>query len=206
MGNTYPGPSAMGVYHYDPSTDQWTFLSIAPRMHYSGMGGFVGGKFHLTGGIDWSHLDVFDPVTRTWTSRAPLPARRYSAAYAPLAGKLYVVGGREKMPTPTGGHLPNPCCSTIRLGTGGSRARLFRSSGMVSPRVGLSIRGCPYWLSSAELGLKTSQATPHRSPPPLSSCPSTDVDLYGLAHGAPRLSLVRVPMAERRLELRLSLS
>jgi N-acetylneuraminic acid mutarotase len=92
------GSSDMGVYRYDPATNRWTFLAVAPRGHFAGTGGFVGGKFHLTGGTDSPQLDVFDPATNTWSTKAPLPARRISAAYAALAGKLYVVGGVEEDP------------------------------------------------------------------------------------------------------------
>ena len=91
--------SAMGVYRYDPAADQWTFLSVAPRNHFGGMGGFIGGRFYLTGGASASPeeaLDVYDPATNSWDTRAPMPSGRFRAAYAAIGVKLYIVGGTEK--------------------------------------------------------------------------------------------------------------
>jgi N-acetylneuraminic acid mutarotase len=88
----------MGIYRYDPATDRWTFLTGLKTDHFAGMGGFIGGKFYLTGGPSSSArvLDVYDPATNTWDTRAPMPAGRFQAAYAAIGGKLYVTGGVEQ--------------------------------------------------------------------------------------------------------------
>jgi N-acetylneuraminic acid mutarotase len=90
--------SGMGMFRYDPAADAWTFLSLVPHKHPFGMGGFLGGKFYITGDIlsPSRVLDVYDPATNSWTTRAPMPTGRSSAAFAAMGGKLYIAGGSEE--------------------------------------------------------------------------------------------------------------
>jgi N-acetylneuraminic acid mutarotase len=88
----------MGIYRYDPATDRWTLLTGLPDGHYAGMGGFIGGKFYVAGGLGSQAVDVYDPATNSWSTAAPMPSRRSSAAYAAIGGKLYIAGGSEEDP------------------------------------------------------------------------------------------------------------
>ena len=96
-------PVALPVafYRYDPVTDQWAVLPAPARGHELGMGGVIGGKFYVTGGLadgefENLQLDVYDPASNTWTARAPLPRARFGGAGVALAGKLYVIGGSRR--------------------------------------------------------------------------------------------------------------
>jgi N-acetylneuraminic acid mutarotase len=84
-------------YRYDPATDTWTSLPAPGSSHTRGMGGFIGGKFYVTGGLtgvgDPKHLDVYDPATNHWTTAAPIARMRWAAAGVTVASKLYLVGG-----------------------------------------------------------------------------------------------------------------
>ncbi len=67
------------------------------------MGGFIGGKFYLTGNTTTSRdggarLHVYDPATNTWTPRTPLPLARWAGAGVTLAAKLFVIGGWQRDP------------------------------------------------------------------------------------------------------------
>ncbi len=98
---TEPGCSpdpGVGIYRYDPATDRWTFLTGLTTDHYLGMGGFIGGKFYVMGGIFSRVVDVYDPATNSWSTAAPMPGKRSSAAYAAMGGKLYIAGGAEEDP------------------------------------------------------------------------------------------------------------
>ncbi|MFL5493653.1 MAG: Kelch repeat-containing protein [Gemmatimonadales bacterium] len=89
----------VGIFRYNPATDNWRFLSPAHGDHVFGMGGFLGGKFYLTGGVSAeprASLDVYDPATNSWQTGAPMPAGRTRAAYATIEGKLYLAGGSEE--------------------------------------------------------------------------------------------------------------
>lgn len=83
------------LYRYDPSTDEWTFLSVTPVPLGLPMGGFIGGKLYATGGPSGA-LMAYDPATNSWTAKASLPGRRWSAAGLAFEGKLYVLGGFEE--------------------------------------------------------------------------------------------------------------
>jgi N-acetylneuraminic acid mutarotase len=95
-------------YRYNPVTDEWTSLPTPSNSHHYGVGGFIGGKFYVTGGLrgvgDPKKLDVYDPVTKQWTTRAPIPRQRWLAAGATLAAKLYLIGGFQL--TPDGSAAP----------------------------------------------------------------------------------------------------
>ena len=87
-------------FRYDAASDTWTELPPPPSAHQFGMGGFIGGKFHVTGGLSGSddsrHLDVYDPATNSWSTRAPLPRRRWRAVGVAFKAKLYVIGGYQR--------------------------------------------------------------------------------------------------------------
>jgi N-acetylneuraminic acid mutarotase len=83
------------LYRYDPATDQWTFLSVAPVGLGFPMGGVIGGKLYATGGVN-GNLLVYDPATNGWTSKAPLPGGRFRGAGVALGGKLYIIGGYQR--------------------------------------------------------------------------------------------------------------
>jgi N-acetylneuraminic acid mutarotase len=84
---------------YNPNTDRWGRRPIPAGMYQSfPVGGAIGDRFYLTGGIDRSgqlnrELQVYDPTTRTWTTKSPLPTGRDNAFAAVFHGKLFVAGG-----------------------------------------------------------------------------------------------------------------
>jgi N-acetylneuraminic acid mutarotase len=92
------GGGRVGMFRYDPAADAWRFLSFVPHPHNWGMGGFLGGKFYVTGDVQSTSrvLDVYDPATNSWTTGAPMPTGRSMAAYAAIGGKLYIAGGSEE--------------------------------------------------------------------------------------------------------------
>jgi N-acetylneuraminic acid mutarotase len=99
-GAEYPGCANNDdphLFRYDPAANTWTELPPPPTPHQYGMGGFIGGKFYVTGGQQEisRQLDVYDPATNSWSTRAPLPTRRWRAAGTALQAKLYVVGGTQ---------------------------------------------------------------------------------------------------------------
>jgi N-acetylneuraminic acid mutarotase len=91
--------SQVAFYRYDPVIDQWTTLPPPPRYHNWGFGGFIGGKFYVTG--TFRELDVYDPATNQWTTKAPMPRARWLGAGAVVGGKLYVIGGYQRDPDRT---------------------------------------------------------------------------------------------------------
>lgn len=95
------------LLRYDPASNTWTELPPPPNAHQFGMGGFIGGKFYVTGGQTEasSQLDVYDPATNSWSSGAPLPDRRWRAAGVAMKGKLYVIGGVQLKPDGSGSHV-----------------------------------------------------------------------------------------------------
>lgn len=86
-------------FRYDPSTDSWATLPSPNNAHADGVGGFMGGKFYVTGGQggvgDSRKLDVYDPSTNTWATRASIPRKRWLAAGTAMGGKLYMAGGLQ---------------------------------------------------------------------------------------------------------------
>jgi N-acetylneuraminic acid mutarotase len=87
--------SKLLLYRYDPSTDEWTFLSITPVPLGRAMGGVIGGKLYATGGPSGT-LVAYDPATNSWSTKASLPRKRWSGAGVAFEGKLYVLGGFEQ--------------------------------------------------------------------------------------------------------------
>ncbi|MBA3259263.1 MAG: hypothetical protein H0T68_07360 [Gemmatimonadales bacterium] len=98
----YVNSGPLFLYRYDPATDQWTFLSFSPPQTRHPMGGFIGGRFYVTGDDtptgDGTAFHVYDPATNQWTPKAPLPRGRWSGAGVTLGAKLYVIGGSERYP------------------------------------------------------------------------------------------------------------
>jgi N-acetylneuraminic acid mutarotase len=85
---------------YTPATDKWRVL---PKMAWdeapfaSPIGGSIGGKFYITGGLD-AHgqsnlLHAYDPATNTWIRKRSMPTGREAAFAAVFHGKLFVAGG-----------------------------------------------------------------------------------------------------------------
>ena len=88
------------LYRYDPATDQWTRLASSPPQVRRPMGGFVGGKFYVTGATPGGEalFHAYDPATNQWTSKRPLAAPRFGGVGVSLGGKLYVIGGVREDP------------------------------------------------------------------------------------------------------------
>jgi N-acetylneuraminic acid mutarotase len=105
-GAEYPGCANNDdshLFRYDPAANTWTELAPPPVAHQYGTGGFIGGRFYVTGGhlVTSRQLDIYDPATNTWTTGAPLPTRRWKAAGTALQAKLYVIGGIQLNPDGT---------------------------------------------------------------------------------------------------------
>jgi N-acetylneuraminic acid mutarotase len=85
--------SKLVLYRYNPSTDQWTFLSVTPIVLGRPMGGVIGGKLYAVGGPNGALL-VYDPVANSWTQKASLTGGgRLSGAGVAYHGQLYIIGG-----------------------------------------------------------------------------------------------------------------
>jgi N-acetylneuraminic acid mutarotase len=83
---------------YDPTTATWTALASAGYRRYSPSGGFINGRFYVTGGRNTmgralTETEIYDPATDTWSSGAPIPTGYGTSGSAILNGKLYVIGG-----------------------------------------------------------------------------------------------------------------
>jgi hypothetical protein len=87
---SYTGGGAL--WRYNPATDRWALLTGTPHDPFAKGGGFIGGKFYLSGppsGAVWL-MDVYDPATNTWSAAPSAPAACGPAAT--LQAKLYFVG------------------------------------------------------------------------------------------------------------------
>ncbi|MFL5403670.1 MAG: Kelch repeat-containing protein [Gemmatimonadales bacterium] len=78
------------LLRYNPATDSWTNLNLAPHQHRRGAAGVIGGKFYVVGGIGSADLDVYDPATVSWKTLAPMPTAG-TAIGAVLGAELFVV-------------------------------------------------------------------------------------------------------------------
>ncbi|HYF39227.1 MAG TPA: kelch repeat-containing protein [Gemmatimonadales bacterium] len=82
------------LYSYDPTTDQWTTLTAPPGHFGWAQGGFIGGKFYVTGRENGKpSFLAYDPATDQWTRKTPLNRDRWLGSGVAVAGKLYVIGG-----------------------------------------------------------------------------------------------------------------
>jgi N-acetylneuraminic acid mutarotase len=86
----------LGLYRYDPTTNQWSYLSTTEIALGRPMGGVMGGKLYATGGPAGA-LVAYDPVTNQWTTKAPMPRPRRNGAGVALGGRLYILGGFERV-------------------------------------------------------------------------------------------------------------
>ncbi|HWM74372.1 MAG TPA: S8 family serine peptidase [Nocardioides sp.] len=85
-------------YRYDEEAQEWVRLADLPIAHRKPAGGFVNGRFVLTGGWDKDDqltdaTSIYDPGSDTWSEGAPNPQPWAAAGSAVLEGQLYVVGG-----------------------------------------------------------------------------------------------------------------
>ncbi|MET8327335.1 carboxypeptidase regulatory-like domain-containing protein [Streptomyces sp. NPDC005181] len=90
-------------YAYDPAANTWRQKADAPSAVASASGGFIDGKFYVSGGYwvaaDFSAIgietrtQVYDPAADTWSTAADNPHALAGGGAAVLDGKLYVVGG-----------------------------------------------------------------------------------------------------------------
>jgi N-acetylneuraminic acid mutarotase len=82
------------LFRYNPATDKWVTKKSAPRVHVSGAGGAIGGKFYVAGGQGTNALDRYDPATDTWKTLAPIPVTTANVSYVRgtvFQGKLFVI-------------------------------------------------------------------------------------------------------------------
>lgn len=76
---------------FDPRTDTWTILPLAPFVPPGTAGaGVLNKKLYVE---DRGALEVYDPATNKWTLKAQMPSARIGVAAAAVNNKLYVVGG-----------------------------------------------------------------------------------------------------------------
>lgn len=87
------------LHRYNPTTNRWTALRLAPAVHFQPGVGAVNGKLYVAGGTNASgairRLDVYDPATATWSTRAAMPTARVGAVGAFVGGRFHVFGGRN---------------------------------------------------------------------------------------------------------------
>lgn len=76
---------------YDPRTDTWTLLPLAPFVPSgTAAAGVLNKKLYVE---DRGALEVYDPATNRWALKAQMPSPRIDAAAAAVNNKLYVIGG-----------------------------------------------------------------------------------------------------------------
>ena len=87
-----------------PTDTAWTNLPSMPSAVSNFVGGVIGTKLYVAGGLRWvqgwriasDELQVFDFETRTWSLGPDLPGPRYYGAGCVCDGRLYVVGGKDE--------------------------------------------------------------------------------------------------------------
>ena len=87
----------------NPTDQAWTDLPPMPSAVSNFVGGVIGTKLYVAGGLRWvqgwriasDELQVFDFETRTWSLGPDLPGPRYYGAGCVCDGRLYVVGGKD---------------------------------------------------------------------------------------------------------------
>lgn len=100
------------AYRYDITADVWEEITPLPiPMTYHG-GAFVGGKFHVMGGVQSpsnAHY-CYDPETDIWTAKSPMPTANTFALFNLTANADYIisVGGG-------GGYSIWPGLSAVQL-------------------------------------------------------------------------------------------
>jgi N-acetylneuraminic acid mutarotase len=85
------------LYRYDPASNTWVTMRIAPHFHRNGAGGVINGKFYVAGGYDdygkaTTYLDAYDPATNSWKTLAPLPTAMTGLKGAVLQNRLFIIG------------------------------------------------------------------------------------------------------------------
>ena len=88
----------------NPTDQAWTDLPPMPSAVSNFVGGVIGTKLYVAGGLRWvqgwriasDELQVFDFETRTWSLGPDLPGPRYYGAGCVCDGRLYVVGGKDE--------------------------------------------------------------------------------------------------------------
>ena len=88
----------------NPTDTAWTDLPPMPSAVSNFVGGVIGNKLYVAGGLRWvggwriasDELQVFDFETRTWSLGPDLPGPRYYGAGCVCDGRLYVVGGKDE--------------------------------------------------------------------------------------------------------------
>ena len=88
----------------NPTDTAWTDLPPMPSAVSNFVGGVIGTKLYVAGGLRWEQgwriasdeLQVFDFETRTWSLGPDLPGPRYYGAGCVCDGRLYVVGGKDE--------------------------------------------------------------------------------------------------------------
>ena len=86
-----------------PTDAAWTDLPPMPSAVSNFVGGVIGTKLYVAGGLRWEQgwriasdeLQVYDFETRTWSLGPDLPGPRYYGAGCVCDGRLYVVGGKD---------------------------------------------------------------------------------------------------------------
>mmetsp|Transcript_11644 Transcript_11644/g.34615 ORF Transcript_11644/g.34615 Transcript_11644/m.34615 type:complete len:464 (+) Transcript_11644:290-1681(+) len=88
----------------NPTDQAWTDLPPMPSAVSNFVGGVIGTKLYVAGGLRWvggwriasDELQVFDFETRTWSLGPDLPGPRYYGAGCVCDGRLYIVGGKDE--------------------------------------------------------------------------------------------------------------
>ena len=88
----------------NPTDQAWTDLPPMPSAVSNFVGGVIGTKLYVAGGLRWEQgwriasdeLQVYDFETRTWSLGPDLPGPRYYGAGCVCDGRLYLVGGKDE--------------------------------------------------------------------------------------------------------------
>lgn len=81
---------------YEPATDTWTGIGIAPRPMMNSGCSVIDGKIYIMGGEleGYDHrVDVYDPETDTWTRKADMLTGKSEFGCCVFNEMIYVMGG-----------------------------------------------------------------------------------------------------------------
>jgi uncharacterized membrane protein len=93
LGGTTPSGTIDDIYHYDASTDTWTFITDLPVGGYGKVVTCYKDKLYVAGGVFTDRFDVFDLILGTWSPLHTPPRQFFAAAMGAWDGRLYVAGG-----------------------------------------------------------------------------------------------------------------
>jgi len=83
---------------FDPGCRVWQMLAPMQQPRYHAVAAVLGGRLHVSGGMDAAELssaERYDPAAGTWEPLLPMDQMRVYACHASFSGRLYVCGGSQ---------------------------------------------------------------------------------------------------------------